>query len=113
MSRGWTTKESVELINAEIKKNLIIDEIKICYHINSDQCSCRKPMPGMLLEAGLHFEIDFSKSYMIGDRYSDIEAGVKAGCKTVLIGIGDTQGNFPSPDYKAHSLLDFFQKHFA
>ena len=113
VKRGWTTKENVELINSELKKYLIIDEFKICYHDNFDQCLCRKPMPGMLLEAGEKFKIDYSKSYMIGDRYSDVEAGMKAGCNTVLIGEGDSQNNFSTPDFRANSLLDFFQKNFV
>lgn len=105
VARGWVKYESVEIINNKIKELLPIDDIKICLHVNSDQCLCRKPMPGMLLEAAREWEIDLLESYMVGDRYGDISAGVSAGCKTVLVGPGDEQGNYPGPDYQVDSLL--------
>jgi D-glycero-D-manno-heptose 1,7-bisphosphate phosphatase len=106
VARGWIKKENVELINNKIKEILPIDDIKICYHTNTDNCLCRKPMPGMLLSAAAEWGIDLSASYMIGDRYGDVAAGVKAGCKTILVGDGDLQGDFPNPDYKVEFLID-------
>lgn len=106
VARGWVKSESVEIINHRIKELLPIDDIKICFHTNDDCCQCRKPMPGMILEAATEWGIDLERSYMIGDRYGDISAGVKAGCRTILIGPGDNQGNHSSPDYKAASLLE-------
>lgn len=106
VARGWVKKESVELINAKIRELLPIDDIKICFHTNSDNCLCRKPMPGMLVEAAQEWGVDLEKSFMIGDRYGDISAGVRAGCKTILIGEGDAQGDYPSPDHKASLLID-------
>jgi D-glycero-D-manno-heptose 1,7-bisphosphate phosphatase len=106
VARGWVKKESVELINAKIQELLPIDEIKICFHINSDNCDCRKPRPGMLLEAGRDWDIDFKASFMVGDRYGDVSAGAQAGCKTILIGTGDAQGDHPCPDYRADFLID-------
>lgn len=105
VARGWVSKESVELINNEILKLLPIDDIKICFHTNADNCQCRKPMPGMLLEAAIHWGIDLGKSFMVGDRYGDITAGHTAGCKTILIGTGDLQGEHASPDYRADLLI--------
>lgn len=119
VSRGWVSLGSVELINNRVRELLSIDDIKICFHTNSDRCTCRKPMPGMLLEAAEQWNIDLHQSFMIGDRYSDIAAGVAAGCKTVLVGPGDAQGNFPDPTFKASSLLEgveailfFLESHF-
>ena len=106
VARGWVKKESVELVNNKIRELLPVDDIKICYHTNSDNCLCRKPMPGMLLEAAREWEIDLKSSFMMGDRYGDISAGVRAGCKTVLIGKGDVQGDHPSPDHKAELLIE-------
>lgn len=106
VARGWVSHESVEMINNKILEMLPIDDIKVCFHTNSDQCLCRKPMPGMLLEAAKEWEIDLKNSFMIGDRYGDITAGVKAGCKTILVGAGDNQGDHPNPDYRANSLLE-------
>lgn len=106
VSRGWVTLESVELINSQIKKLLPIDDIKICFHENHHNCECRKPKPGMLLEAAKEWNIDLTASYMVGDRYGDMAAGKSAGCKAILIGEGDEQKNFPSPDYRAELLID-------
>jgi D-glycero-D-manno-heptose 1,7-bisphosphate phosphatase len=105
VARGWVKKENVELINNKIKELIAIDDIKICFHDSIDNCGCRKPMPGMLLEAGIHWQIDMGQSFMIGDRYSDMTAGASAGCKTILIGSGDTKSDHNDPDFRAESLL--------
>lgn len=105
VARGWVTKEAVEMINLHLKKILPVDEIVVCYHTEFDQCFCRKPNPGMLLEAARKWNIDLLESYMVGDRYSDIEAGKKAGCRTILIGEGDAPKTI-QPDYQKVSLLE-------
>lgn len=106
VARGWVDAARVHLINDKIKELLPIDDIKICFHNDMDGCKCRKPMAGMLLEAASDWEIDLSASYMIGDRYGDMAAGATAGCTTLLVGIGDSQGSHPSPHYKVGSLLE-------
>lgn len=106
IARGWVSNESVELINQEIRKSVVLDDIIICFHTNADQCHCRKPAPGMLLEGAKKWQVDLNQSYMIGDRFSDIAAGEKAGCRTFLVGDGDIQGTYPSPTYKVSSLLE-------
>ena len=106
VARGGVSIESVELINNKIKELLPIDDIQICYHTNSDNCLCRKPLPGMLLEAAQNWKIDLTQSFMVGDRYGDISAGASAGCKTILVGAGDIQGTHPDPDHRAPLLID-------
>lgn len=106
VARGWVGEDRVHLINDKIKELLPIDDIKICFHTEKDGCDCRKPMAGMLLSSALEWEIDLGSSYMLGDRYGDILAGVTAGCKTFLVGEGDAQGAYPSPDYKVTSLFE-------
>ena len=64
---------------------LPLDEMRVCYHDDKDQCECRKPLPGLLTEAAKDFGIDLQNSVMIGDRWKDIEAGQRAGCKTIWI----------------------------
>lgn len=113
VARGWVNKESVEMINQKVRELLPVDEIKICYHTNSDQCACRKPMPGMLLEAASELSIDMQKSFMVGDRYSDMAAGVSAGCSTILVGAGDTQGSYPTPNFQVDSLFECLEKIFS
>ncbi|MEY4617602.1 MAG: hypothetical protein RJB66_2562 [Pseudomonadota bacterium] len=106
VSRGWTTIESVDLINARIRELLPIDDIEICFHTDVDQCHCRKPLPGMLLQAAERWGIDLGQSFMVGDRFGDISAGIKAGCTTFLVGAGDNQGQHPDPHFKVESLLE-------
>lgn len=89
VARGKQTQSVVEAINAELKTQLpSLDQIIACYHDDKDNCSCRKPRPGMLLQAAGEYGIDFSKSYMVGDRWSDIEAGHRTGCKTIFLDHG-------------------------
>lgn len=85
VAKGVQNKEVVESIHAIIRQQLQVDDIKVCYHVDVDNCHCRKPKPGMLLDAAQEYSIDLAESYMIGDRWRDIEAGKAAGCKTILI----------------------------
>ena len=62
-----------------------VDAVKICMHSQDAACHCRKPAPGMILEAASEFCIDTRTSYLVGDRWSDIEAGHSAGCYTIKI----------------------------
>jgi D-glycero-D-manno-heptose 1,7-bisphosphate phosphatase len=78
--------QTVEEIHSRIRALLPVDAIKVCYHDNADLCLCRKPKPGMLLEAAAAFGIDLTASYMVGDRMTDVEAGLGAGCRTILLG---------------------------
>jgi D-sedoheptulose 7-phosphate isomerase len=88
VARGTMTRESVESIHQALASSLPIDDIFVCYHDDADQCACRKPLPGLLLEAQRKHNIDLSRSFVVGDRWRDIDAGHSAGCKTVLIDYG-------------------------
>jgi D-glycero-D-manno-heptose 1,7-bisphosphate phosphatase len=105
VARGWVTEKAVHDVNNKLRELIVVDEIKICFHTEKDHCTCRKPRPGMLLEAAKDWNIDMAQSYMIGDRYSDVEAGQSAGCRTILIGEGDSPGVI-LPDYRHSSLLE-------
>lgn len=85
VARGTTERRVVEAINAKLMAALPLDDIYVCYHDDCDQCICRKPLPGLLLQAAKKYGIDLTLSVMIGDRWKDIEAGQRAGCKTVWI----------------------------
>jgi transaldolase len=85
VARGRQTRETVELINARLKEQLPLDEIRVCYHDDGDGCACRKPLPGMLREAAAEHGISLEQSFMVGDRWRDIEAGERAGTRTVFI----------------------------
>lgn len=86
VARGLTTKETVDAINARLIEALPLDEVRVCLHDDRDRCACRKPGPGLLLEPPLY---DVSGSFMVGDRWRDIEAGRRAGCRaTILVDYG-------------------------
>lgn len=104
VSSGKTSKLVVDQINGYLKYVLPLDEIRTCYHADSDGCQCRKPSPGSLFDAALEYQIDLKKSFMVGDRWKDIEAGFAAGCKTFFIDYGYREKQPDFPDYIVTSL---------
>jgi D-glycero-D-manno-heptose 1,7-bisphosphate phosphatase len=104
VSRGTTPMAVVEEINNYLASCLPIDEFRTCYHDSGDGCDCRKPLPGALLAAARQHGIDLGKSYMIGDRWRDTEAGQRAGCKTIFIDYGYDEKQPESVDYRVHFL---------
>jgi len=84
VARGTQTQEIVESLNAFVQSALPLREIFVCYH-DGDRCDCRKPKPGLLLQAAVKYRLDMAACYLIGDRWRDIDAGRAAGCKTVWI----------------------------
>jgi D-glycero-D-manno-heptose 1,7-bisphosphate phosphatase len=85
VSRGITTMEIVNEINNRIIDLLNVDEIISCFHDDNDNCDCRKPKPGMILEATKKWNIDLSSSYLIGDRWRDIQTAKNIGLSSILI----------------------------
>ena len=105
--RGTTPKQTVEQIHAALQSQLPIDDFFVCYHDDEDRCQCRKPLPGLLLEAARKHGINIGQSLLIGDRWRDIEAGVAAGCRTVLIDYGyKEQKSKHLPDATVFSLAE-------
>jgi D-glycero-D-manno-heptose 1,7-bisphosphate phosphatase len=85
VGRGLQQREIVEEINDELRRRLPLDDMYVCYHDDRDGCACRKPAPGLLIEAAAQHHVELRSSYMVGDRWRDVEAGRRAGCKTVWI----------------------------
>jgi D-glycero-D-manno-heptose 1,7-bisphosphate phosphatase len=105
VARGIQPRAVVEEINAALRARLPLDDIFVCYHDDSDGCACRKPHPGLLLRAAAEYGIDLARSFMVGDRWRDVEAGRRAGCLTVrLEGHYQEDGPESHPDYIAPSL---------
>ena len=94
VSRGTMTLGEVEDIHACLRRllkeshGLELTDVMCCPH-EEGQCDCRKPRPGMLLQAAKKHLIDLGRSWMVGDSETDIEAGRRAGCRTIRVG-GDT-----------------------
>jgi D-glycero-D-manno-heptose 1,7-bisphosphate phosphatase len=105
VSRGITNISDVEAINRHLMDSLPIDEIRTCYHDDKDICSCRKPMPGLLIAAAETHKINLSSSFMVGDRWRDVIAGNNAGCKTIFIDYGYDEQQPSEFNYLADSLF--------
>ncbi len=106
IARGSANESIVREMNDRLVAALPIDVVEICPHDDRDACDCRKPKPGMLLRAASKFGIDLAKSFMVGDRWRDVEAGNRAGCKTVLIGDGYGEAFLSHPRARADSLSE-------
>jgi len=79
---------AVEEINDRVKRDLGLDDFKVCFHDDKDNCACRKPRPGLFQEAAQTWGLDLKASYVVGDRWRDVEAGASAGCQTIFIDYG-------------------------
>jgi D-glycero-D-manno-heptose 1,7-bisphosphate phosphatase len=106
---GLITAADFERINNEVIRRLEVSGIKFlktyaCLHGADNACECRKPKPLMLLEALKEFEQKACDIFMVGDRLSDIEAGIAAGCGTILVKTGNVPVEAPSADYTATDL---------
>jgi D-glycero-D-manno-heptose 1,7-bisphosphate phosphatase len=99
-------QDVVEAIHDEMRRALPIDRIEVCYHpgYSDSECDCRKPKPGLLLRAARDLNIDLSRSFMIGDRWRDIDCGHAAGCQTILIDYGYAEALRQAPNFRAKSL---------
>jgi D-glycero-D-manno-heptose 1,7-bisphosphate phosphatase len=106
VARGTQTRDAVERINQHLAEQLPIDAVFTCYHDNADRCDCRKPRPGMLVQAAREHQIDLRASFMVGDRWSDVVAGQAAGCTTFLLETPYSQRQRCTPDYVVANLRD-------
>jgi D-glycero-D-manno-heptose 1,7-bisphosphate phosphatase len=105
-SRGSSTIEQIQEINLSISKLTGISKIYTCFHDYKDNCQCRKPLPGLLIAAAKDLNIDLSKSYMVGDRLSDVEAGNAAGCQSFLVNDGPFMNKPEVPFRQVSNLYD-------
>ncbi len=96
-------KEVVDSFHRFLLNNLPIDDIEVCFDRNSLNY---KPNIGMLLKSKEKLNIDFAKSFMIGDRWRDIDAGKNAGCKTIFIDHGYQESLNEQPDCTVSSLYE-------
>jgi D-glycero-D-manno-heptose 1,7-bisphosphate phosphatase len=85
VARGSQTREAVDAMNAAIGQALPVDEFLVCWHDDCEGCDCRKPKPGLVLAAAEARQIDLARSFLVGDRWRDIDCGAAAGVRTVLI----------------------------
>lgn len=106
MARGNVDSATMDAMHARLKAAMPIDAVYICPHDSGEGCGCRKPAPGMLLQAADELDLDLSASYMVGDRWRDVGAGRAAGCTTVLIECGYAEPERLEPDLTAGDVAE-------
>ena len=106
VARGTTPRATVDAMNDRLKSTLPLDGILTCFHAGADECDCRKPKPGLIMEAARELGIDRSASFMVGDRWRDMEAGRLAGCRTFFIDYGYDEKQPEAYDFRVASLLE-------
>jgi len=103
---GLTPKATMEAMHDEIRRQMPIDDFFICFHVDADNCTCRKPKPGLILEAIAKYDIDPASSYVVGDRWRDVLAGQAASCRTVFVDYGFVQDQPATANQTVKSLAE-------
>jgi len=106
VARGVARRKDVERMNNYLSEQLPLDDFKTCYHDDVDNCSCRKPLPGALIDAAKQYGIDLKASFMVGDRWRDVQAGRSAGCKTFFVDCRYDEKIPDVPDFIVTSLSE-------
>jgi D-glycero-D-manno-heptose 1,7-bisphosphate phosphatase len=106
VARGTSSRELVDSIHERLSREIDLDAILTCFHDSADECECRKPKPGLLHRAAEEFNIHLPSSFMIGDRWRDMEAGRRAGCKTFFIDRSYDERPPGSFDFRVASLIE-------
>jgi D-glycero-D-manno-heptose 1,7-bisphosphate phosphatase len=106
VGNGFISRSAVDAMHAIMTRELPLDLVKACFHRQDEHCDCRKPKPGMILEAARQLGVNLTESFMVGDRGSDVEAGRAAGCTTVFIDLGYDEPAPEAPDYVVHSIKE-------
>lgn len=104
VAKGTQSRAVVERIHDWLASVLPIDDVRTCYHDDGDSCACRKPKPGLILDAARAHGINLLDSVMVGDRWRDVGAGQRAGCVTVFIDRGYAEPQPADPDAVVRSL---------
>ena len=106
VARGRQTHGGIASIHAILRAQVPVDAIYVCAHDDVDDCLCRKPKPGMLLRAAEDLHIDLHRSVMVGDRWSDVEAGHRAGCQTIFVNYDYDEKSPEAPDQIVTNSVD-------
>ena len=105
VARGTQRRDTVEGMHAQLLQALPLHEIRACYH-DGEFCDCRKPNPGALLDAAERWQLDLSRSFMVGDRWRDVAAGQRAGCQSFFIDYGYDEQQPEPPFTRVASLAE-------
>jgi D-glycero-D-manno-heptose 1,7-bisphosphate phosphatase len=106
IARGQADAKEVSVIHEHLRRYLRLSGVRMCPHDDSAACDCRKPKPGLLLEAARDWDIDLAASYFVGDRWRDIEAGQRAGCRAMFIDNNYSEKRPEAPFIAVRSLRE-------
>ena len=104
ISRGYQNRRELDRMHDLMRRKLPLDEIMVCPHDETDRCPCRKPKPGLLVEAAFKWKLDLDRSFVISDKWQDAEAARTAGCTSLLLQspwVGKVHRDFVLPDLAA------------
>jgi len=103
-SRGYQSRRDLDRMHDLLSRTFPLDDILVCPHDEIDRCPCRKPKPGLLVEAGFKWHLDLDRSFVISDKWQDAEAARTAGCTSLLLEspwVGNVHHDFVLPDLTA------------
>ncbi|MGD1237803.1 D-glycero-alpha-D-manno-heptose-1,7-bisphosphate 7-phosphatase [Mycobacterium seoulense] len=106
IARGKQTHDEVDRMHGLLRSRLPLDEIVVCAHDDADDCRCRKPRPGMILDAAARLGLDLAASVCVGDRWRDVEAAKRAGVTAIFIDRAYGERRPTEADAVVASLLD-------
>src|SRR2546426_3807201 len=104
LSRGYQSRRELDRMHALLRRTFDLDDLLVCPHDETDRCPCRKPKPGLLVEAAFTWHLDLDRSFVISDKWQDAEAARTAGCTSLLINspfVGKAHKDFVLPDIGA------------
>ncbi len=104
VGRGTQDKDTVESMHQLLFSLLPLDRIEVCYDENND--FLYKPAPGMIQNSAVEFGVNLEASFMVGDRWRDVDCGKNAGCRTIFVDSGLSEPLHSEPDFKVGSLLE-------
>jgi len=85
LSRGYQSRRELDRMHDMLRRGFPLDDIMICPHDESDHCPCRKPRPGLLIEAAFKWHLSLDHSFVVSDKWQDAEAARTAGCTSLMI----------------------------
>src|SRR5438874_1551076 len=104
ISRGYQNRREMDRMHDLLRKTFSLDDFLVCPHDETDRCPCRKPKPGLLVEAAFKWHLDLDRSFVISDKWQDAEAARTAGCTSLLINspfVGKVHRDFVLPNLAA------------
>jgi D-glycero-D-manno-heptose 1,7-bisphosphate phosphatase len=104
LSRGYQSRRDLDRMHDLLRRTFPLDDILVCPHDESDHCPCRKPKPGLLIEAAFKWHLNLDHSFVISDKWQDAEAARTAGCTSLLVKspwVGGVHHDFVLPSLEA------------